>query len=277
MLQSLFIMLREGLEAALIVGIVLAYLGRTGNRHRFGSIWLGTAAAVVVSLIAAGLLFALVGGLEGQAEEIYEGAAMLTAVGVLTYMIFWMRQQAVNIKAHLQAQVETALKGGSSFALALLAFIVVVREGVESVLFMFAAIRASDPIPASLGGLLGLAIAILLGYSLYTGASRMNLRHFFNITGVLLIVFAGGLLAVGVHEWQEAGLIPFGLETAWNINHFLDEKGPLGQVLKALFGYNGNPSVLEAFLHIAYLVVVLALYFKPGSKTRTTAVSPSSA
>lgn len=103
MLQSLFIMLREGLEAALIVGIVLAYLGKTDNRHRFGSIWLGTAAAIGVSLVAAGALFALVGGLVGPAEEIYEGAAMLTAVGVLTYMIFWMRQQALDIRVHLQA------------------------------------------------------------------------------------------------------------------------------------------------------------------------------
>jgi high-affinity iron transporter len=268
-------MLREGLEAALIVGIVLAYLAKTGNRHRFGAVWLGTGAAIVASLVAAAVLFALAGGLEGTAEEIYEGAAMLTAVAVLTYMIFWMRQQAVNIKAHLQAQVESALRGGSALALGLLAFIVVVREGVESVLFMFAAVRASDPMPAALGGVLGLAIAILLGYSLYTGASRLNLRHFFNITGVLLILFAGGLLAIGIHEWQEAGLIPFGMATAWNTNPLLDEKGPIGQVLKALFGYNGNPSVLEAALHFGYVIISLALFFKPGSRARATASSPS--
>lgn len=277
MLQSVFIMLREGLEASLIVGIVLAYLARTGNRHKFGSIWLGAGVAVGASLVVAGALFALVGGLEGPAEQIYEGAAMLTAVGVLTYMVFWMRKQAVNIKASLQTRVETALKGGSAVGLGVLAFVVVVREGIETVLFMFASVQASDPLPASLGGVLGLAVAILLGYSIYTGASRLNLHQFFNVTGVLLVFFAGGLLSLGLHEWQEAGLITFGTTAAWNMNSILDETAPVGQILKALFGYNDNPSLLQAFFHAAYLITTLVLYFKPSPKAITTAPSPSRA
>ncbi|MDO8691888.1 MAG: iron uptake transporter permease EfeU [Dehalococcoidia bacterium] len=278
MLQSVFIMLREGLEGALIVGILLAYLSKTGNRNRFGSVWIGTGLAIGASLIAAALLFVLVGELVGTAEQIYEGTALLTAVAVLTYMIFWMRRQAVNLKGELQARVDSALRGGSTFAMALLAFIIVVREGVESVLFMFASVQTSDPLPAAAGGILGLAVAVLLGYSIYTGASRLNLQQFFNVTGVLLILFAGGMLALGVHEWQEAGLIPFGVSPAWNVNSLIDKNGVVGQVLKTLFGFQSEPSVLGAFAHVGYLVVALALYFKPSSRAKSAAApSPSRA
>ncbi|MDP2663693.1 MAG: iron uptake transporter permease EfeU [Dehalococcoidia bacterium] len=271
MLQSVFIMLREGLEASLIVGILLAYLSKTGNRSRFGSVWIGTGLAIGASLIAAALLFVLVGELVGTAEQIYEGTALLTAVAVLTYMIFWMRRQAVNLKGELQARVDSALRGGSTLALVLVTFIIVVREGIESVLFMFASVQSSNPLSASLGGVLGLAAAVLLGYSIYTGASRLNLQQFFNVTGVLLILFAGGMLALGVGEWQEAGLIPFGVSPAWDVNSVIDENGPVGQVLKTLFGFQSQPSVLGAFAHVGYLIVVLALYFKPGSRAKSTA------
>lgn len=278
MLQSLFIMLREGLEAALIVGIVLAYLAKTGNRRHFRNVWLGTGIAILVSLIAAVPLFILVGELQGPAEQIYEGTALLTAVAVLTYMIFWMRKQAINIKGELQSRVDSALKSGSTFAMALLAFLIVVREGIESILFMFASVQTSNPAPAALGGTLGLAVAVLLGYSIYTGAGRLNLHQFFNITGVLLILFAGGMLGLGIHEWQEAGIIPFGTAAAWDVNSVLDEQGPLGQVMQTLFGYRAQPSVMEAFLHFGYLVVALVLYFRPSPKARTTtSATPSRA
>src|SRR3990172_8936873 len=245
------------LEAALIVGIVLAYLARTGNRDKFGSVWLGTGAAVLVSLIAGGVIFATVGKLEGRAEELFEGLAMLVAVVVLSYMVIWMKRQAMNIRAHLHAQVNAALRSRSAMAVGVLAFVVVVREGVETALFMFAATRGATAWESTVGGLAGLGIATVLGYLIYKGGRRINLRTFFNVTGLLLIFFAGGLLAHGIHELEEAGVIPIIIEHVWNTNNVLNENEGLGSFLKALFGYNGNPSQVEVIAYALYLVGAL--------------------
>ncbi len=264
MLSSLLITLREGLEAALIIGIILAYLARTDNRQGFKPVWLGVSLAVLASLIAGAAIYLLAGEFSGQAEEIFEGAAMFLAAGVLTWMIFWMRKQAINIRAHLEAQIQSVLIGGSLLGLATLAFIVVVREGIETVLFLFAATRvAESPILFAVGGFLGLAIAIGIGYSLYKGSSRLNLRTFFNVTSLVLIVFAAGLLAHGIHEFQEAGIIPIVVEHVWDINHILPEKSTFGRFLTAIVGYNGNPSLVEVVAYSVYLVLVLGSYFRP--------------
>jgi len=264
MLQALLITLREGLEAALIVSIVLAYLARTGNRDKFSSVWLGTGAAVLASLIVGGAIFATVGELEGTAEQLFEGLAMLVAVGVLSYMVIWMKRQAINIKAHLQAQVNEALHSRSTLAVAVLAFVIVVREGVETALFMFAATRTATAWESTIGGLAGLIVAVVLGYLLYAGGRRINLRTFFNVTGVLLIVFAAGLFAHAVHELEEAGVIPIIVEHVWDINYILNENEGVGSFLKALFGYNGNPSLLEVISYVLYLVAAL-WHFRSGS------------
>jgi high-affinity iron transporter len=194
MLSSLLITLREGLEAALIIGIILAYLARTNNRQGFKPVWLGVSLAVLGSLIAGATFWRLSVEFSGQAEEIFEGLAMFVAAGVLTWMIFWMRRQAVDIKLHLHAQIQSVLTSGSSLGLVILAFIVVAREGIETVLFLFAATRVDEsPILFTVGGFVGLVIAIAIGYSIYKGSSRLNLRTFFNVTSVVLIVFAAGL------------------------------------------------------------------------------------
>ena len=269
MLSSLLITLREGLEAALIVGIILAYLARTDNRQGFKPVWLGVSLAVLVSLIAGVLIYLLAGELNGQAEEIFEGIAMFLAAGVLTWMIFWMRKQAVNIKAHLHAQIQSVLIRGSSLGLVILAFVVVVREGIETVLFLFAATRvAESPVLFTVGGFLGLAIAIAIGYSIYKGASRLNLRAFFNVTSLVLILFAAGLLAHGIHEFHETGIIPPVVEHVWNINHILPEKSTFGRFLTAIFGYNGNPSLVEVVIYPVYLALVLWFYFRPIKVSR---------
>jgi high-affinity iron transporter len=264
MLSSLLITLREGLEAALIVGIILAYLARTDNRRGFKSVWLGVSLAVVGSLIAGAAIYLLAGEFSGQAEGIFEGLAMFLAVGVLTWMIFWMRKQAVNIKAHLHAQIQSVLTTGSSLGLVVLAFVVVVREGIETVLFLFAATRvAESPVLFAAGGFLGLAVAIGIGYSVYKGASRLNLRAFFNVTSIVLIVFAAGLLAHGIHEFQEAGIVPIVVEHLWDINHILPESSTFGRFLSAILGYNGNPSLVEVVAYSVYLVLALGSYFRP--------------
>ncbi len=264
MLGSLLITLREGLEAALIIGIVLAYLARTDNRQSFKPVWLGVSLAVLASLIAGAAIYLLAGELSGKAEEVFEGVAMFLAVGVLTWMIFWMRKQAVNIKVHLHAQMQSVLTSGSSLGLVVIAFVVVVREGIETVLFLFAATRvAESPILFAAGGFLGLVIAIGIGYSLYKGSSRLNLRTFFNVTSLVLIVFAAGLLAHGIHEFHEAGIIPPVIEHVWDINHILPEKSTVGRFLTAIVGYNGNPSLVEVMAYSLYLVLALGSYFRP--------------
>lgn len=262
---SFLIMLREGLEAALIIGIILAYLAKTGHRSRSGSVWTGTLAAVLMSVLAGGLIFMTAGSIEGRAEELFEGIAMLTAAAVLTYMIFWMRRQAINIRAHLQAQVNTALESRSVLALGLLAFVAVGREGIETALFMFAAAQAASPYATTVGGLLGLGAAAVLGYLLYRGTYRMNLRAFFNVTSILLLLFAAGLLAHGIHEFHEAAVIPAVIEHVWDINPVLNEASTLGSFLKALFGYNGDPSLIEVLAWVGYLVVVGGAYFRPAT------------
>jgi high-affinity iron transporter len=265
MAASLLITLREGLEAALIVGIILAYLNKTGNRERGAAVWAGTLSAALLSLLVGGGIFLTAGEFEGRAEEVFEGTAMLTAAGVLTYMIFWMRRQAINIRAHLVAQIDTALQSGGTLALGALAFIAVGREGIETALFMFAATKTASPVAATAGGLLGLAVAVVLGYLLYRGTYRLNLRAFFNVTSVLLLVFAAGLLAHGIHEFHEAALVPPLVEQLWDMNPVLPETSTLGSFLKALFGYNGNPSLIEVLAWAGYLGLVGWGYFRPAT------------
>lgn len=268
MAAAFLITLREGLEAALIVSILLAYLLRSGNRGRFRDVWLGTAVAVAVSLVGGGIIFWLAGELKGRAEPIFEGSAMLLAVMVLSYMVVWMRRQSRDIKHHLEAEVGTALKAGSALALASVAFLVVVREGLETALFLFGAMRGSDPVSGTVGSLLGLAVAVAIGYAGYRGARRLNLSTFFNVTGGLLIVFAAGLLAYGIHEFQEASLLPATIEHVWDTNHVLNENTGVGSFLKALFGYNGNPSLLEVVFYFGYLAIAFWSFFRPtGAKS----------
>lgn len=266
MLSALLITLREGLEAALIIGIILAYLSTTSNRQGFKPVWIGTSLAIAVSLVAGAVIYFYAGRLEGKAEEIFEGIAMWTAAGVLTWMIFWMRKQAINIKGHLHAQIQSALGSGSALGLLGLAFVVVVREGIETVLFLFAATRvAESAVLSAAGGILGLGIAVAIGYSIYKGTSKLNMRAFFNVTGLLLILFAAGLLAHGIHEFHEAGIIQPVIAHVWDIGHILPEQSVIGRFLTAILGYNANPSLVEVLAYVSYLGITLTSYFYPAT------------
>ncbi|MDO8472983.1 MAG: iron uptake transporter permease EfeU [Dehalococcoidia bacterium] len=267
MLSSLLITLREGLEAALIIGIMLAYLSRTGNRSGVKQVWLGTALAVLASLVAGAAIYLVAEELEGSAEQIFEGSTALLAAGVLTWMIFWMRRQASSIKSNLHAEMQSALRKGASFGLVFLAFVAVVREGVETALFMFAAARtAESPVAFTAGGLVGLALAVILGYSIYKGTSRLNMRAFFNVTGLLLILFAAGLLAHGIHEFNEAGVVPAVIEHVWDTGRVLPDTSTPGRFLSALLGYNSDPSLVEVAGYFAYLAIVLWAYLRPTKR-----------
>jgi high-affinity iron transporter len=254
---------REGLEASLIVGIVLGYLAKTENRSYFRLIWFGTAAAVALSIATGAALFFTVGELEGRAEQIFEGIAMLSAVTVLTWMIFWMRKQAVNIKRELEARLAHAIAAGSAVGLASVVFFAVLREGWETALFLFAISESSTPLATGVGAVIGLVLSISLGVVLYMGSRRLNLRQFFTATGILLIVFAAGLLAHATHEFQEAAILPQTIEHVWNTNALVSEDSHTGEFLKALFGYNGDPSLLEVGIWAVYLAAALVFFLRP--------------
>ena len=266
---------REGLEASLIVGIVLAYLSKTDNRTWARTIWLATAAAVAVSIITGAALFFTMGELEGRSEMLFEGAAMLSAVVVLTWMIFWMRKQAAGIKRELEAKVAGAIISGSAIGLASVAFFAVLREGWETSLSLFAISESSSPAITAIGAGVGIVIAVLLGVVVFQGSRRLDLRQFFTVTGLLLIVFAAGLLAHAVQEFQEAGVLPALVDSVWNTNGVLSESSHVGRFLEALFGYNGDPSLLEVLVWIAYLGTVVTLFFRPLARSRNAVPSPA--
>src|ERR687892_702668 len=273
---SFVIALREGIEAALIVSIVLAYLKQLGATDRSRLVWWGTGVAVALSIAVGTAVFAAGAEFEGRTEEIFEGLVTLAAVGVLTWMIFWMRRQGARIRSELQEKVDTALVTGG-VALAGLAFFAVLREGIETALFLFAAAKGTavegTAVAGStqlIGAVLGLALAIVLGVLLYRGGIRMNLRSFFRVTGLILIVVAAGLFAFSLHELQEAGWLPF-LEThAFDLSASLPDDAGIGAILRGLVGYNADPTWLEVVGWIAYLVVIGGMYLRPpalpGSK-----------
>jgi high-affinity iron transporter len=223
------------------------------------AVWAGTAAALLVSLAAGGALAALGFSLEGQVEYVFEGITMLLAAALLTWMIFWMNRQGRFFRAEMEGKVrQAAASAASRGALFGLAFLAVVREGIELALFLTAAAFALQGGAIWLGAVLGLGTAVLLGYLVFSSTRRLDLRRFFQVTGVLLLLFAAGLVAHGVHEFNEAGWIPPVIEHVWDINPYLDEKSALGEILKALFGYNGNPSLTEVLAYLAYLGAAVA-------------------
>jgi high-affinity iron transporter len=277
---SFLITLREGIEAALVVSIILAYLNTIGRRDRHGLVWAGTGAAVAVSLVAGAIIFVTAGALSETAEEAFEGFASLLAVGVLTWMIFWMRRQARFIRGELQQRVDMALASGSGLALAALAFFVVVREGLETALFLFSTIRTTaegSVLLGYVGAVLGLATALALGFLMYKGGIRLNLRTFFRVTGALVLVVAAGLLAGGIHELQEIGWLPFLTGHAFDIGGILSDEGGVGSFLRAMFGYNADPSWLEVIAWVTYVAVTGYLFFRPDRPPAKTAPAPQPA
>ncbi len=255
MIAVLLITFREGLEAALIVGIVLSYLKKMDYRRQ-AAVWWGMASAVTVSVVAGVALQALGVAFEGRGEQLFEGITVLLAAGVLTWMIFWMQRQGQSIRAKLETDVRQAVTSGSRWALFALAFVAVVREGIETVLFLTAAAFSATPAQTLIGGGLGLVMAVAVGWLLFVISIRLNVRAFFRVTSVLLILFAAGLVARGAHELQEAGILPVIVEHVWDVNPTLDENSTVGSILKALFGYNGNPSLLEMVSYAAYYLIV---------------------
>ena len=256
MLPSLLLSLREGLEAALVIGIVLGALRKFNHAHLSPIVWIGAVAASAASAATAMALNFFGASLEGQSEMIFEGTTFFLAAAVLTWMIFWMSRQSRTIKGELEAEVRRATSKSGKSALFFLAFIAVLREGVELALFLTASALATNLHQTILGALLGLAGAAGLGWALFATTMHLNLKRFFQITGVLLILFAAGLVASGMHEFIEIGWVPVVIAHVWNLNPFLNENSIFGQILKTLFGYNANPSLTEVLTYIAYFATI---------------------
>jgi high-affinity iron transporter len=265
-LPSLLLSLREGLEAALVIGIVLGALRKFNHTQLSPIVWMGALVAGAASVATALILNFLDASLEGPSEMIFEGVTLFLAAAVLTWMIFWMARQSRNIKGELEAGVRRATSRSGKSALFFLAFISVLREGVELALFLTASALATSVNQTILGALLGLAGAAILGWALFATTLRLNLKRFFQITGVLLILFAAGLVASGMHEFIEVGWVPAVIEHVWNLNPLLNENSTVGQILKTLFGYNATPSLTEALAYIAYFAAI-------GLSLRRTAAS----
>lgn len=277
MLAALVIALREGLEAALIVGIVFAYLAKLGRRDGFAAVWGGIGSAVLVSAAVAALFLGWLGGYGGEVEELYEIVAMLSAVAVLTYVIVWMHNQMRGHKAQLEARVAGALEQNSLWALGVLVFVIVAREGIELVLFLYAAAITSTPLQAVAGTLLGISAAAALGYAIYRGSRRLNLRAFFTVTGSLLVVFGAGLLGKSVHGLQEIGAVPFMTGAVWDTSGLLSEESPLGTFLSTVAGYDPEPTALQLIAYILYVAVAGWALLKPAPRAGHAAARPAAA
>jgi high-affinity iron transporter len=256
-LPAMLLSLREGLEIALIVGIVFGAVHKLGRNELARPVWLGLLAATLASLGVALGLQGIGAELEEPYAELFEGAMMVTAAAVLTWMIFWMQSQARYLKANIENEVRLkSLKGGQR-GVFFLAFALVAREGIELALFLSAVALSVGRIPAAFGALAGLSIAALLGWGLFAATLRLNLRRFFQVTSVLLILFAAGLAAHGMHEFVETGLIPGLIDPLWDTSAILAEDSIPGTFLKTLFGYNANPSLTEGLTYLAYLAAVV--------------------
>lgn len=265
MISSLVLSLREGLEAALIIGIVLGALTRAGRRDQFRYLWAGVIAAFFISLLSALLLRAVDQELEGTTEQVFEGITMLLAAGVLTWMIFWMGKQSRGMKSELESKVNRAAILGGGAALFFLAFIAVLREGIELALYLTASALASTGLQTLIGTTIGLAAAAVLGYLLYTTTLHLNLQRFFQVTSVILILFAGGLVAHSVAEFNEAGVIPAVINPIWNLSLLLSDQSMAGTVLGTLFGYHASPSLTEALGYCVYIMSAFWVFIKPKS------------
>jgi high-affinity iron transporter len=257
--SNFLIGLREGLEASLVVGILVAYLVKTGRRDKLTPLWVGVGLAVGVSLGFGAILTYGSSAMTFEAQEAFGGVMSIIAVG---WMVFWMKRTARSIKGELHGKIDAALALGP-MALAATATIAVGREGLETALFLWTNIQATgDTAAPVVGAVLGLATAVVLGYLIYRQAIAIDLARFFTITGALLIVVAAGVLAYGFHDLQEAGVLP-GLEnTAYDITAWYSASSWYGTLLKGVLNFSPNPTVLEVVVWFVYLVPTMFLFFR---------------
>jgi high-affinity iron transporter len=267
MLPSFVIGLREGLEAALIVGIVAAFLVRQGRRDAVRQVWLGVAAAVALCLGLGLVLDLLERSLPQRGQEALETVIGLVAVALVTTMIVWMRRHARTLKSGLESAASAALARGSTRALVVMAFLAVLREGLETAVFLLATFHASiDRVSAPVGAVLGIAAAAVLGYALYRGGTRINLQRFFTLTSVVLVVVAAGLLMTAAHTAHEAGWLDLGQATALDLRWLVHPGTPWSAVVTGVLGIQPRPTTVEVVVWTLYVAVMLTVVLVPGPR-----------
>jgi high-affinity iron transporter len=259
MLSSYLLSFREGLEAALVIGIVFSVLAKMEQKQPGRMVWLGVGCGILVSLAAA-LTLNLIGmEFEGKGEQLFEGITMLFAAGIITWMVFWMRKQSSLMKYRIELNVKRSIEHKGNGALFLLAFLAVVREGIELTLFLLAIRLESNPLQQVLGALLGLLSAVLIGIVVFSSTRRLSLALFFQATNVLLAFFAAGLVGLGIHEFNELGWVPAISDQVWNLKSVLSDQSVLGQLLHAMVGYNSTPSLSMVIGYFGYFVMLAAI------------------
>ncbi len=282
MIPTFVIFLREGVEASMIVAILLSYLDQIGQRRHFRDVFVGVAAAIVLVVAGGIAAYLVIHRYSGSTvQTVFETVTFLLAATVLTYMTFWMQSHSRTISSELQQRSDAALKGKARWGLGLLAFQAVGREGLETMVFTLAIVFASTKqAPTSahghgllLGAVLGLAVALAIAYAIFKLGKRLNMGLFFRIIGIVLMVFAAGLLIDAVENMQELGWLPFLDHTLWNTSSYLSESSSLGDVFHSLLGYADQPTVLQAIVWVTYLGVATTAFVLMGRRGRDAAAA----
>lgn len=266
----MFLALREGLEAVLVVVIILLYLRKTNQKIYNKYVYLGIILAIVASIIFAIIFSIAFGGFTGILEKIFEGITFIISGVFILTLVLWVSKEGSRMKETLEGKVKDSIETQKVFSISITTFIIIIREGIELVLLTSgsASIGSLNQFSVVIGSIIGLAISILIGLLIFYGIKSINLRLFFKITNVMLILFAAGLITYGIHEFIEAGILPPIIDELWNIKHILPESFPdgnpitpefleiIGALLKALFGYNANPSLLEVIVYPTLLISI---------------------
>ena len=275
MLATLVIFLREGVEASMIIAILLAYLNRIGRRDHFRDVFIGVGAALLLATAGGAVAYETIRSYDGsRVQTIFETITFLVAATVLTYMTFWMRNHARSLSKELRARAEAALDGRARWGLGLLAFQAVGREGLETVVFTLAIIFSTSAAGALTGAVIGLVGALCIAFVIYRLGHRLNLSRFFTVIGVLLIFFAAGLLANAVENLQQLGWLPVLEEPMWHSGRLLSENSALGDVLHSFFGYSDAPTPLQLLVYVAYLAIAALTYLGVWERVRARGGRP---
>jgi high-affinity iron transporter len=269
MLVSFFIVFREGIEAALVVGIIASYLNHTGRKGWLPAVWIGVLLAISASLLVGTALELVSAEFPQRQMELFEACVGFFATGVLSFMVLWMKKMTKSIGSHLREAVDRAVGESKNqvFALVLMVFLAVAREGLETLFFLLALFQQSDSVDAPAGALAGLAVSVIFGIGLYQGSVKINLKHFFQLTSVLIIFVTAGILANAIKALHEAGVWNYGQDLAYDLSGKLPADSSLGSILSGTIGYQDTPTVSSLSCWSIYLIVALTLYFHPQKPT----------